>query len=188
MRRPLALLAVPVLVLALAACGGTDAGEESTAGGAPAPSATATSEAPLRATGEPQDPTPGFPTVELADDGAPTVTVPETDPPADLQVEVLKKGDGAVVQDGDTVTVQYEGVVWQTGETFDSSWQRGEPATFGTGQVITGFAEGMVGQTVGSQTIVSIPPADGYGDNVPQGAAFTATDTLVFVIDILAVG
>nr|BFF13674.1 hypothetical protein GCM10025699_49770 [Microbacterium flavescens] len=46
----------------------------------------------------------------------------------------------------------------------------------------------MVGQTVGSQTIVSIPPADGYGDNVPQGAAFTATDTLIFVIDILAVG
>ena len=84
MRRPLALLAVPALVFALAACGGTDAGEESSAGGAATPSASATSEAPLRATGEPQDPTPGFPTVELADDGAPTVTVPETDPPTDL--------------------------------------------------------------------------------------------------------
>jgi len=187
MRRSLSLLAVPALVLALAACAGDDgAGSADTT--APSSSASASSEVPQRATGVDQEPVAGFPTVELDADGRPTVTIPDTAAPTETQVEVLKKGDGAVVADGDTVTVQYQGVNWTTGEVFDESWKRGAPATFATTQVITGFAQGMVGQTVGSQTVVVIPPADGYGASGQPQAGIGGTDDLVFVIDILAVG
>ncbi len=140
-----------------------------------------------RADGEDQPAPEGFPTVELAEDGAPTITIPATDPPAELRIAALKVGDGTEVAEGDNVTVHYTGVVWGTGEVFDSSWERGEPVPFTTDGVIPGFGQALVGQTVGSQVIAVIPPSEGYGDAVPEGAAFGPTDTLVFVADILAV-
>ena len=142
---------------------------------------------PSAATGEPQAPVDGLPTVALAEDGAPTVTIPATDPPAELQLEVLKKGDGQTVADGDSLIVQYQGVVWGTGEVFDQSWGKGTPASFGTGDVIEGFKEAVVGQTVGSQVLVVIPPDKGYGEAGNTQAGISGTDTLVFVVDILAV-
>nr|WP_254071836.1 FKBP-type peptidyl-prolyl cis-trans isomerase [Rathayibacter sp. VKM Ac-2857] len=142
---------------------------------------------PSAATGEPQAPVDGLPTVALAEDGAPTVTIPETDPPTELQLEVLKKGDGQTVADGDSLIVQYQGVVWGTGEVFDQSWGNGTPASFGTGDVIEGFKEAVVGQTVGSQVLVVIPPDKGYGEAGNTNAGISGTDTLVFVVDILAV-
>jgi len=142
---------------------------------------------PTSATGEPQAAVEGFPEVTLADDGRPTVTIPDADPPTDLRIEVLKKGDGEVVPDPANVTVQYQGVTWRTGEVFDESWGRGSVASFSTDQVVSGFAEAMIGQTVGSQVVVIVPPADGYGDAGEPGAEIEPTDTLVFVIDILAV-
>ncbi|SMH34955.1 peptidylprolyl isomerase [Rathayibacter oskolensis] len=142
---------------------------------------------PTTATGEPQAPVDGLPTVALADDGTPTVTIPETDAPAELQLEVLKKGDGQAVVDGDSLIVQYQGVVWGTGEVFDQSWGSGTPASFSTGGVIEGFKQAVVGQTVGSQVLVVIPPAQGYGEAGNADAGISGTDTLVFVIDILAV-
>jgi len=139
-----------------------------------------------RAEGEAVEPAAGLPTVELADDGAPTITVPDTDPPAELVVQPLIKGSGPVVASGQSVTVHYTGVNWDTGEVFDSSWASGSPATFsiGTGGVIPGWDQGLVGQTVGSQILLVIPPDLGYGekgsgDVIPPGA------TLVFVVDIL---
>jgi peptidylprolyl isomerase len=144
-------------------------------------------EPPLaRADGEPQDLPADFPAVEveLADDGAPTVTVPDEEPPADLQVGVLQKGEGAEVAEGDNVTVHYEGVNWETGETFDSSWATGTPATFNTAGVVPGFSAALIGQTVGSQIVAVIPPAQAYGED-PE-AHELGGQTLVFVIDILA--
>ncbi|MGO4783657.1 FKBP-type peptidyl-prolyl cis-trans isomerase [Cryobacterium sp. W22_MBD10_FK3] len=140
---------------------------------------------PTRATGEDQEPTDGFPTVKLAKDGAPTVTMPKGDPPADLGVEVLKKGDGATVTDTSTVTVQYTGAIWDSGKVFDQSWGSG-PTTFPVSGLITGFSQGLVGQTVGSQVVIVIPPGElGYeGGN--KTAGISATDTLVFVVDIVA--
>lgn len=141
---------------------------------------------PDKANGDPQPATPGFPTVELDEDGKPSVTIPESDPPATTQIAVLKKGDGDKVQAGDGVTVQYQGVNWRTGEVFDQSWGRA-PANFSTEGVVKGFGDALVGQSVGSQVIAVIAPDDGYG---PQGgqpsAGIEADDTLVFVIDILA--
>ncbi|MET0956359.1 MAG: FKBP-type peptidyl-prolyl cis-trans isomerase [Cryobacterium sp.] len=140
---------------------------------------------PTRATGEDQEPTDGFPTVKLADDGAPTVTMPKSDPPTELAVEVLKKGDGAAVTDASTVTVQYSGLIWDSGKEFDTSWDVG-PTSFPISGLITGFSQGLVGQTVGSQVVIVIPPGElGYeGGN--DTAGISATDTLVFVVDIIA--
>ena len=140
---------------------------------------------PTRATGEDQEPTDGFPEVKLADDGEPTVTMPKGDPPADLAVEVLKKGDGAEVTETSTVTVQYTGAIWATGTVFDQSWGVG-PTSFPVSGLITGFTQGLVGQTVGSQVVIVIPPGElGYeGGN--ETAGISATDTLVFVVDIIA--
>jgi peptidylprolyl isomerase len=142
-----------------------------------------------RAEGEAVEPAAGLPTVELADDGAPTITVPDADPPAELVVQPLIEGDGAVVEAGQTITVHYTGVIWDTGAVFDSSWERGAPSTFqiGAGAVIPGWDEGLVGQTVGSQILLVIPPAKGYPEGSPDGS-IKGTDTIVFVVDILAAG
>jgi FKBP-type peptidyl-prolyl cis-trans isomerase len=128
-----------------------------------------------------------LPEVTLADDGRPTVTIPDADPPAELQIAVLKKGDGEVVPDPANVTVQYQGVNWRDGEVFDESWGEGTPTPFSTTQVVPGFAAAMIGQTVGSQVLVVVPPAEGYGDGGQPSAGIEGGDTLVFVIDVLAV-
>ncbi len=141
-----------------------------------------------KADGVDQPPVDGLPTVVLADDGRPTVTIPDTAPPTDLQLAVLKKGDGAVVADGDSVTVHYEGLNWTSKEIFDESWARGTPSTFTTSQVIPGFTQALVGQTVGSQVLVVIPPALGYGEASETNTSPLAGQTLVFVIDILGIG
>ena len=139
-----------------------------------------------KANGAPQSAPKGYPTVKLAANGEPTITVPKTTAPTKLEIADLKKGTGATVKAGASVTVHYTGVVWETGKVFDSSWTRGEPATFSTSGVIPGFSKALVGQKVGSQVIAVIPPADGYGANVPQGQTdITPTSTLVFVVDIL---
>lgn len=138
---------------------------------------------PTAAWGEAQTPVAGLPTVELADDGAPTITVPDGDAPTETQIATLKKGDGPTVASGDTVLVHYTGALWSDGTVFDSSWEQGIPATFPTTGVVTGFAKALEGQTVGSQVLAVIPPAEGYGD-AEQGA-IPANSTLVFVVDIL---
>ena len=142
-----------------------------------------------RAEGEAVPPVDGLPSVELGEDGSPTITVPEGPAPTELVIQPLIEGDGEVVEEGQNITVHYTGVLYADGEVFDSSWERGAPATFpiGTGGVIPGWDKGLVGQTVGSQILLVIPPDDGYGDegsgdSIPPGA------TLVFVVDILDAG
>lgn len=132
----------------------------------------------------------GFPAVVLAPDGRPGVTVPKTDPFETTQVEVLKEGSGQEVESGDRVVVHYTGVLWDDNTVFDSSWEQGAPASFvvstGEGsQVIPGFADAIIGQKVGSQVGVVVPPSEGYGDE--EQAGIPAGSTLFFVIDILGV-
>lgn len=120
---------------------------------------------------------------------APTVTIPKTAAPKNLTATTLIKGNGAKVAKGQSVVVQYTGVIWRTGKVFDSSWSRKEPFSFVDGanpeQVIPGWDKGLVGQTVGSRVLLTIPPADGYGSQGNSQAGITKTDTLVFVVDIL---
>lgn len=146
--------------------------------------AQATEALPTTATGAEQDPTEGFPDVTFADDGRPTVTIPDAEAPTTTQIALLKKGDGPTVGVGDTVYVQYEGVKWSDGTVFDSSWERGMPTGFPTTGVVEGFGAALEGQQVGSQVIVVIPPAAGYGAS--EGHELQ-NETLVFVVDILAV-
>ncbi|MGB7819166.1 MAG: FKBP-type peptidyl-prolyl cis-trans isomerase [Ornithinibacter sp.] len=138
------------------------------------------------ATGVEVAPKPGLPTVSVGSDKVATVSVPATAPPTTLVVQPLIKGSGAVVKTGETIKVTYTGVLWANGEKFDASADHGAPVDFqiGTGKVIAGWDKGLVGQTVGSRILLIVPPADGYGDagSPPVGP----TDTMVFVIDILA--
>lgn len=139
-----------------------------------------------RAEGTAVDPVEGLPKVTLADDGAPSVTYPTTDIPDGLISQDLITGIGPKVEEGQTVTVHYTGWLWN-GDKFDSSWDRGAPATFtfATGQLIDGWVQGLAGKTVGSQVLLVVPPELGYGD-AGQGEAIPGGSTLVFVVDILA--
>jgi len=146
--------------------------------------AEAVEKLPEVATGTPVDPTPGMPTVKLDDKGAPSVTIPDGDAPSETKVAVLKQGDGATVASGDLVVVQYLGVKWSDGKEFDSSWSRDAvPAQFQTTGVVAGFQKALEGQKVGSQVLVVMPPADGYGAS--EGHELQ-NESLVFVVDILA--
>jgi len=140
---------------------------------------------PTAAWGEEQAPVDGMPTVTLDEDGAPTVEIPDADAPTELQISVLKEGDGAVVADGDTTLLQYHGVGWDSGETFDSSWANGAPISSEGNGYVPGFVQALAGQKVGSQVLVVIPPALAYGEGEVNEEDLTG-QTLVFVIDILA--
>jgi len=89
------------------------------------------------------------------------------------------------VPEGATVTLQYHGVSWDTGEVFDESWP--SPTALSLAQVVPGFAQAIAGQTVGSQVIAVLPPDLAYGQEGESTSAL-AGQTLVFVIDILGVG
>ncbi|AUG76213.1 hypothetical protein CFP65_1314 [Kitasatospora sp. MMS16-BH015] len=127
---------------------------------------------------------------QIKDNGkaAPTITVPAGPPapPTELQKYVLVKGDGKPVASGQQLVVQYTGVLWANSQQFDSSWSHGgaQALQVGTGQLIKGWDEGLVGQTVGSRVELVVPPALGYGDKAQSSVP--ANSTLVFVIDILA--
>ncbi len=142
-----------------------------------------------RIEGEPREPAAGFPAVEYADDGSPTVTIPEGEEvPTEFGVDTVITGTGAEIAFGDVAIVDYHGVNWNTGQVFDSSWLRGQPESFRTDRVIRGFVDGLVGQTVGSRVIIVIPTELGYG---PEGGrpavGIGPEDTLVFVVDILGI-
>ncbi len=101
--------------------------------------------------------------------------------------QTLIKGDGPAVAANDVITVQYSGWLWD-GTAFDSSWTNGTPfqTQIGTKSVIEGWDKGLIGQTVGSQVLLVIPPSLGYGDQ--ESGTIPANSTLIFVVDILAAG
>jgi FKBP-type peptidyl-prolyl cis-trans isomerase len=130
-----------------------------------------------------------LPTVSAKAGSAPTLTFPKSSPPTALVAKTLIKGSGPKVVKGEYVIAQYVGYIWRTKKVFGSSWSSGSPFGFIIGaspeQVIPGWDTGLVGQTVGSRVMLSIPPADGYGKTGASQAGITGTDTLVFVVDII---
>ncbi|WP_170154377.1 FKBP-type peptidyl-prolyl cis-trans isomerase [Protaetiibacter intestinalis] len=143
-------------------------------------------DAVTRAWGDPQEAPAGFPTVELDESGAPSVTIPDDFTlPTTSQSAVLIKGDGAEVAATDSVYIQYYGLDAETGEVFDQTWD-GAPYGGSASGFITGFTNALVGQTVGSQFIVVIPPAEGYGEAGGDNTSQLAGKTLIFVVDVLA--
>lgn len=127
----------------------------------------------------------GMPSVVTTPDGVPGVTIPSTEPPTELRVAPLIKGSGETVKTGDKVTMHYSGFVWSDGTKFDSSWDKGSPAQLevSPGKLIDGFVNAVVGQTVGTQVLVVIPPEFGYGE--AGSGTIPPNSTLIFVIDIL---
>ena len=151
-----------------------------------APGTLDVAELPGKAWGTELDAPEGFPTVELDADGAPTITVGDLTAPTELQVATLIEGDGEVVEEGDRVYVNYRGIIWSTGEEFDSSWSRGTPIDFLTTGVIDGFKKALEGQKVGSQVISVVPAEDGgYGADWLVAQGYEPDDVMVFVLDIL---
>jgi peptidylprolyl isomerase len=137
-------------------------------------------------TGDVTQPPATAPQVKQNGKQAPTITIPAGQaPPTDLQTYVLIKGDGKQVQSGQQLLVQYTGVLWADGKQFDSSYSHGgaQALQVGTGSLIKGWDQGLVGQTVGSQVMLVVPPSLGYGDKA--SGPVPANSTLVFVIDIL---
>ena len=105
--------------------------------------------------------------------------------PSGLQYEVLKEGDGAKPTADDKVVVHYTGKLID-GTVFDSSEERGVPATFGVTQVIPGWVEALQLMTVGSTWRLFIPSALAYG---PQGAGgvIGPNQTLIFDVTLLEI-
>jgi FKBP-type peptidyl-prolyl cis-trans isomerase len=130
-----------------------------------------------------------LPTVNAKSGTAPTVTFPSASPPSALVTRTLVKGKGAKVAKGDYVIAQYAGFIWRTKKVFGSSWSSGSPFGFTIGaspeQVIPGWDKGLVGQTIGSRVMLSIPPAQGYGSSGASQAGIKGNDTLLFVVDII---
>ncbi|NJQ01411.1 FKBP-type peptidyl-prolyl cis-trans isomerase [Streptomyces zingiberis] len=159
MRRIAALLAVPLLLVSAAACGGGDDADTSNGKSGSVPAVTG---------GEGEKP---------------KVAKGEGDPPKELKVKVLKEGDGAVLKKGEALNAHYLGQTWE-GKVFDNSYDRGEAATFqiGAGKVIKGWDEGLVGQKLGSRVELVIPPDKGYGEQKQE--KIPANSTLVFVVDL----
>ena len=130
-----------------------------------------------------------LPTVSAKPGTAPTLAIPANSPPTALLTKTLVKGNGPKIGKGQFIVAQYTGYIWRTKKVFSSSWSSGSPFGFVLGaspeQVIPGWDKGLVGQTVGSRVMLSIPPAQGYGAAGASQAGIKGNDTLVFVVDII---
>jgi peptidylprolyl isomerase len=170
----LALLLLVALTGGMAACGGDDeASGESTATPIPVP----------------QDPAADIRRiVEGLDEDTsskPEIAAPLGSPPAQLEVRDIVRGKGPKAEPGDTLTMQYVGVSWSTGEQFDASWDSREPLTFklGADGVIPGWDEGLEGMRAGGRRLLVIPADKGYGAQ-GQPPDIGPNETLIFVIDL----
>lgn len=119
---------------------------------------------------------------------APEVSVPAPFAIDETRTRSLAQGSGPQAGADSIVEVNYVGINARTGETFDSSWERGQPALFSLDQVVAGFTKGLTGARPGDRVLVVMPGSDGYdasGGNAQAG--IEVGDTLAFVIDVLAV-
>lgn len=117
----------------------------------------------------------GLPTVVRAPSGQPGIIVPDGPAPTETVVQVLKKGDGPVTTDQDSIRINYTNVSWQTREVGGTSWGS-QPYAYDLSAYTDPLTEALIGQPVGSQLLVVLPPAEG-----------AEADTQVFVIDILGI-
>ena len=102
-----------------------------------------------------------------------------------LQYSVITQGDGAKPAPTDQVTVHYRGTLID-GTEFDSSYARGEPATFGLNQVIPGWTEGVQLMNVGSKYQFVIPHELAYGER-GAGGAIGPFETLIFEVELIEI-
>ncbi|TEX50133.1 MAG: hypothetical protein B7C55_12175 [Actinomycetales bacterium mxb001] len=192
MRNSIALIGA---VLLLAACGGSSTPSESSSSAAPTEAAGAWAVSDCIQISPPTiTPTQPLDSVEqggvattTAVGMAPTVGISESATPATSLVTLdVVEGSGDAVAAGATVTVDYCGVGLDSGAIFDSSWSRGQPATFPLDGVIAGWQEGIPGMKPGGRRLLIIPGDLAYGPNPPPGSGIGPNETLVFVVDMLS--
>ena len=106
--------------------------------------------------------------------------------PSGLQYEVLTEGDGPRPEANDQVEVHYTGKLID-GTVFDSSVDRGMPATFGVTQVIPGWVEALQLMKAGSKWRLFIPSNLAYGPNGAPGSPIGPNATLIFDVELLKV-
>jgi len=118
----------------------------------------------------------------------PVVTIPEGEPPTELQIDDVVVGEGDEAVAGKRVIVHYVGVAWSSGKQFDASWDRGDTFDFrlGAREVIEGWDRGVEGMKVGGRRTLTIPADLGYGSR-GAGGVIKGGETLVFVVDLVGV-
>lgn len=166
-RKLLAVLLVPAL-FALGACGDDESSDSG-----PSPEAT------------------GIEGVSVggAFGDQPTLDVDSSVKADSTEVKTLSEGDGEVVKSGDSVTINYVGLIVGNDQPFDSSWARNQPATFtvesGPSSLLPGLVKAIEGQRAGSRVVAVVPPSEGFGEAGNSAVGIQSDSTLVFVIDIL---
>ena len=118
--------------------------------------------------------------------GKPSVVLP-TEVPTELVVTDVREGDGDAAEVGDTVLVHYVGIRSVDGVEFDNSYDRGTPfpVVLGSGGVIEGWDQGLVGVQTGGRRQLDIPAELAYGDQ--DRGTIRPGDALTFVIDIVSI-
>ena len=151
-----------------------------------APPATTATTPAAAATGpaKPLPPTPGEKNLKKK----PPIAKPKGNPPAKLVQRDIVKGKGAVAKAGKSLTLQYVGIAYSTGQEFDTSWGKPSPFQFtlGSGGVIPGWEQGIPGMRVGGRRQLVIPPDLAYGA-AGQPPSIGPNETLVFDVDLLKV-
>ena len=129
----------------------------------------------------------GVTAVQTGDDGSTQLTVAkDAKVPEELVVVDLCQGVGVEATPQSAVTADYVGVGYKTREVFDSSFERGEPATFPLSQVIPGWTEGVAGMKPGGARLLLIPSDLAYG---PTGRppAIQENEALAFIVEIVEI-
>jgi len=106
--------------------------------------------------------------------------------PSGLQYKILKAGDGPKPTASDQVVCNYRGTLIN-GTEFDSSYKRGQPATFGVGQVIKGWTEALQLMPVGSKWQLFIPSSLAYGERPDPRSGLEPNATLIFEVELLSI-
>ena len=116
----------------------------------------------------------------------PVVEIESIESSSGLKKEVLVPGSGKAAEIGNTAVVHYTGILLD-GAKFDSSLDRGQPFSFtlGSGQVIQGWEQGILGMQVGEKRKLTIPPELGYGSQAV--GPIPANSTLVFEVELLEI-
>jgi peptidylprolyl isomerase len=172
----------------LAACGSSSAPgiQQAPSGGATEASVPATTTTPTTPTTPTSTVTTPKPPSPLSK--KPVITVPSTPAPNHLVIKDLIPGSGKAAHEGNTITVNYVGVLYKNGKEFDSSWKRNQTFTtpLTSGSVIDGWVKGIPGMKVGGRRELIIPASLAYG-KTGSPPAIPPNAPLIFDVDLLSV-
>lgn len=173
------LIAAGVLALAFGLTSCSQATPEPGTSGSPSGSASATAQAKK---------IDSIDHIKVSENFGETPEVSEADYPFkvdETMSRVIVEGSGRQIADETSnVELNYVGIDARTGQTFDSSFQRGSSIVFPLDRVVKGFSKGLVGKTEGSRVLIAITAEDGYPQGNPQ-AGIEPGDTLLFVVDVI---